>query len=209
MDSGARRELEILQTIAEGRPFTQRALARRLGIALGLTNLYLKRLTRKGYIKIRTIPPHRIRYLVTPRGVAEKTRLAYDYLRYSLRLYGQARETLRTTLTPLAQDGVKRIALYGTGEAAEVAYLTLKELGLEPVGVFDRQPAASFLGMRVRPARDLAEEPHDRIIVATFEEPARALAELAGLGLPRERLIFLRDERVVWRSRRRARSRGA
>ena len=65
MDAGARRELEILSSIAEGRPVSQRALAQRLGIALGLTNPCLKRLAGKGHLKATTIPPNRLTYLVT------------------------------------------------------------------------------------------------------------------------------------------------
>lgn len=192
MKPDARHELEILTTITDEPPLTQRALAERLGIALGLSNLYLKRLALKGYIKASTIPPHRLKYLVTPRGLAHKTRLTYEYLRYSLQLYGQARRTLRGALGPLAQDGVKRVALCGTGEAAELAYLTLRELGLEPARIFDARPPASFLGVAVRPLGDLAVERFDRVIVATFDDPSRTLAMLDHLGVPRACVITLR-----------------
>lgn len=192
MDSESRRELEILTTLAEGQPVTQRALAQRLGIALGLANLYLKRLARKGYIKITTIPPNRIKYLVTPRGVAQKTRLTYQYMRYSLQLYAQARQNLREALAPLAQEAVKRIALYGTGEAAELAYLTLKELGLEPIAILDGPAGGTFLGHLVRSVREVADGDYDYVVVATLDPPEPFLAELEGLGIARERLIPLR-----------------
>ncbi|TMA57306.1 MAG: winged helix-turn-helix transcriptional regulator, partial [Deltaproteobacteria bacterium] len=70
------RNLEILTAIGEGRPLTQRALAQRLGVAVGLTNLYLKRLATKGLIKISEFPrkPHarkRLRYILTPKGLLE------------------------------------------------------------------------------------------------------------------------------------------
>src|SRR5439155_254637 len=81
--------LEILTAIGEGRPVTQRALAQRLGVALGLTNLYVKRLARKGCIKVREFPRKpatrkRLHYLLTPKGLAEKTRLTYEHMAYSL-----------------------------------------------------------------------------------------------------------------------------
>lgn len=112
-------------------------LAQKLAIALGLTNLYLKRLAREGYIKVTTIPPNRIKYLLTPKGIAEKTRLTYAYMEYSLQLYRQTRVALRESLIPLAQAGHRRVVLCGTGEMAELAYLTLRELGLELAGVVD------------------------------------------------------------------------
>src|SRR5437773_5948450 len=126
------RDLEILTAIGEGAPLTQRALSKRLGVALGLCNLYLKRLARKGYIKIVEFPRKpaarkRLRYLLTPRGMAEKTRLTYEHMAYSLNLYRRARRTLRQSLGGLADRGAKRIALCGAGEAAELAYPTLRE----------------------------------------------------------------------------------
>src|SRR5438093_13627407 len=105
------RELEILTAIEESTSVTQRALAARLGIALGLTNLYVKRLVRKGYVKYLNIQPNRVRYLITPKGIAEKTRLAYEFMDYSLHLYGQVRQHLRRVLEPLGQGERKRIAI--------------------------------------------------------------------------------------------------
>jgi DNA-binding MarR family transcriptional regulator len=150
------RALEILTAIEEGRPLSQRALAERLGIALGLVNLYLRRLSRKGYVKITEFPAKpaarkRLNYLLTPKGLTEKSRLAYQHMLYSLNLFRRTRETLRGSLVLLVAQGMKRVALYGPGEAAELAYLTLKEFGLEPVGVFAPAAGGEFLGFPYRP----------------------------------------------------------
>jgi DNA-binding MarR family transcriptional regulator len=197
MERNAERDLEILTAIEEGRPLTQRALAERLGVALGLANLYLKRLAGKGYIKVREFPrkPYvrkRLRYMLTPQGVAEKARLTYEYMGYSLRLYRRTRENLREGMAELARSGMKRVALYGVGEAAELAYLTLKESGLEPIGVFAAQADGQFLGFTVRPLAELREEEFDTVVVATFDRPEHHVAELTALGLPREKFLTLR-----------------
>src|SRR5438128_4079198 len=191
------RNLEILTAIGEGRPLTQRALAQRLGVALGLTNLYLKRLAKKGFIKITEFPrkPHarkRLRYIVTPKGILEKSRLTYDYMSYSLGIYRRTRETLRDTLSHLPGNGTKRVVLYGVGEAAELAYVTLKELGLEPIGVFAREAGGEFLGLPVRAVRDLPEEQIDGVVIATLDRPEPYLAELTRLGISQEKLLTLR-----------------
>jgi DNA-binding MarR family transcriptional regulator len=197
MERHRERDLEILTAIGEGRPITQRALAQRLGVALGLTNLYLKRLARKGFIKITEFPAKpavgkRLRYVLTPKGLLEKSRLTYDYMTYSLGIYRRTRETLRQTLSHLPGNGAKRVVLYGVGEAAELAYVTLKELGLEPVGVFARDAAGEFLGFPVRRIDEVVGEEVDGIIVATFDRPEPYLAELAGLGVPAHKLLTLR-----------------
>ncbi len=197
MERHQERNLEILTAIGEGRPITQRALAQRLGVALGLTNLYLTRLAKKGFIKITEFPAKpsarkRLRYMLTPKGLLEKTRLTYDYMTYSLGMYRRTRETLRETLGHLPGDGTKRVVLYGIGEAAELAYVTLKELGLEPVGVFTREAGGEFLGFPVRPIAEVLEEPIDGIVIATFDRPEPHMAELTSLGIPTEKLLTLR-----------------
>ena len=200
MQSGARRELEILTTIAEDGLVSQRNLARRVGIAVGLANLYVKRLTRKGYIKVTTVAPHRITYLVTPRGFVEKTRLTYEFMRYSLRLYREARQTFGETLRPLVEGGRRRIALYGTGEAAELAYLALKALGVEPVAIVDGDGRASFLGQPVRRLRDLSPGDYDLLVLATLDPSDRLLAELEAQAVPRSRLVLLQPRGVAERA---------
>ncbi|OGK92668.1 MAG: hypothetical protein A2W08_18500 [Candidatus Rokubacteria bacterium RBG_16_73_20] len=196
MERSGERHLEILTVIGEADSLTQRALAQRLGVAVGLTNLYLKRLAHKGFIKIVEFPRkpgarRRLRYLLTPRGLAEKTRLTYRYMDRSLALYRLARETLRDALAHLSKNGVRRIALYGTGEAAELAYLTLREAGLEPVGVFARKAEGVFLGLAVRDWRELVTEDVDWIVVATFDKPKLHVPGLVALGIPQEKLLTL------------------
>jgi hypothetical protein len=87
---------------------------------------------------------------------------------------------------------MKRIALCGTGEAAELAYLTLKELGLEPVGVFSRDGADAFLGFPVRRLAEIPGEEIDSVVVATFDPPEGHVAELLAIGVPPEMLLTLR-----------------
>ncbi|MGH7356566.1 MAG: winged helix-turn-helix transcriptional regulator [Candidatus Rokuibacteriota bacterium] len=197
MERQTERNLEILTAIGEQTPLTQRALAERLGVALGLANLYLKRLAGKGFIKIREFPtkPHarkRLRYVLTPKGAAEKARLTYEYMGYSLRLYRRTRENLREGMAGLVRGGAKRVALYGAGEAAELAYLTLREFALEPLGVFATQPDGQFLGFPIRPVAELAEEEFDAVVVATFDRPEQHVAELERLGIPRDKFLTLR-----------------
>jgi DNA-binding MarR family transcriptional regulator len=187
----AQRDLKILTEIAARDDITQRGLSESLGIALGLTNLYIKRLTRKGYVKITTIPTNRLKYLLTPRGIARKTRLTYEYMSFSLVLYRETRQRLRVALQPIASDGSKRVALCGTGEAAELTYLTLKEVGLDTVAVFADTQASTFLDLPVRPLRELVNADVDRVVVVTFSAGDRLVDQVTRLGLPREKLILL------------------
>lgn len=200
MDVEAHRDRQLLEAVHQDARITQRGLASRLGIALGLANTYLKRLMRKGYIKCVNVQPNRVIYLLTPRGIAEKARLTYEFMDYSLHLYREVRQHLRQTLQECAAAG-ERVAIYGRGEAAELAYLCLKESGLEPVAVFDSEGGAVFLGMPVRGIDEQARVEYDLLIVATLEPPAPLLARLAERGVPRDKLFPLRREPALARTR--------
>jgi hypothetical protein len=165
---------------------TQRGMAKKLGIALGLANIYLKRMIHKGYIKCVNVQPNRISYLITPRGVAEKARLTYEFMDYSLHLYGEVRQHLREAMQDCAAEG-KRVAIYGSGEAAELAYLSLKESGMEPVAIFDQDGGREFLGMPVRPIAEHASIEYDLMIVATLDRSGQHFADLQNVGVPREK----------------------
>ena len=194
MEREAQRDFEILTELARGEPTTQRGLARKLGIALGLANLYLKRLARKGYIKVTTIPPNRIRYLLTPTGLAEKTHLTYEYMEYSLQLYGQTRRLLREALLPLARQGKRRVAIYGMTEAAELAFLTLREIGLEVTAVIGEDgDRRTFLGIPVRPLSAIAPDGLDLVIVASFAAADEAVTAVTACGIPRDKILTLRE----------------
>jgi len=187
-----RRNLQALEAIAENSRITQRTLAGSLGIALGLANLYLKRLVRKGFVKCVNLKSNRLRYLLTPKGMAEKTRLTYEFMDYSLLLYGQVRRHLREALTPTMQAGGRRIAVYGTGEAAELAYLSITELGVDLVAVFDGAASGQFLGHTVRSIDSHRDVVFDLLVVATLDRPETMVDRLTQMGVDRERLVLLR-----------------
>lgn len=132
------RTFRLLSAIAQkGETISQRELSQRLGIALGLVNSHVKRLIRKGYIKVTTLPRNRLKYLLTPRGMAEKARLTYEYAYFSYRLYRATRQRCQELMTRLAEEGNREVVLYGTGDVAEIAYLSLQESALKLVAVVD------------------------------------------------------------------------
>ena len=193
MDLEAHRDLRLLEAVHQDSRVTQRGLASQLGMALGLANIYLKRMIRKGFIKVVNVQPNRISYLVTPRGIAEKARLTYEFMDYSLHLYGEVRQHLRAALQDFAAAG-QRVAICGRGEAAELAYLSLKESGLEPVAVFDREGGREFLGIPVCALTDHAQYEFDVIVVATLDPSSTWCADLVGAGVPEAKLFPLRKQ---------------
>jgi hypothetical protein len=81
----------LLDAIGRTDQHTQRSLAGRLNIALGLTNALLKRCVAKGLVKIQNAPARRYAYYLTRKGFAEKSRLVAEYLTVSLAFFRRAR----------------------------------------------------------------------------------------------------------------------
>jgi DNA-binding Lrp family transcriptional regulator len=193
MDLEAHRDLKLLEAVEQDAHVTQRGLASQLGIALGLANIYLRRLMHKGYIKCVNVQPNRLTYLITPQGIAEKARLTYEFMDYSLHLYREVRQHLRVLVQECAAAD-RRVAIYGRGEAAELAYLSLKESGLEPVAVFDEHGGGTFLGIPVQPIAAHEDVEYDLMIVASLDRGLSHLATLARQGVPADKLFPLRRE---------------
>jgi len=193
MDVESRRDLQLLEALEQQSTITQRTLATRLGIALGLTNLYLKRLIRKGYVKCVTVAPNRLVYSLTPRGVMRKTRLTYEFMKYSLDFYRDARQHLRRSLVQAVAQR-RRIAVYGTGDAAELVFLLIREMGLELVAVFDGESDRPFLGHPVLPIERHGEVAYDVMVVAVLERPAGTIKLLRQLGVPDTKVLMLRPD---------------
>jgi DNA-binding MarR family transcriptional regulator len=189
MNLQAQRDLQLLQEVERNSAVTQRSLAKTLGVAVGLTNLYLKRLVRKGHIKITTIPRNRLKYLLTPRGMTEKSRLTYLYMQYSLSYYRKMRQRLQYVFSDLTKAGAKRIVIFGTGELAELAYLTLCEMDLTLVGFVDGERDRTFLSFPLWPTEALAHWDFDAVLIADITDPRKAQAELLTAGVPENKII--------------------
>ena len=116
MNSQVEQDLRILEHIEQDPDITQADLARRLGVAVGSVNWYLKRLVSKGYIKVRQMQRRRLRYLITPQGVAEKARLTASFMQVSMRLYRETREAAKRHLTEIRQAGYDKVRIEGDND---------------------------------------------------------------------------------------------
>lgn len=171
IDNDSLKTLQLLDEISKDNQVTQRDLSTRLGVALGLTNLYLKRLINKGFVKIGYLQRNkkRIAYILTPQGMAEKSRLTLSYMKSSFRFYKEFRETLKASFSQLVAQGVKEVVLYDVGEISEIAYITLIEMGLRPVLIVGREAGKDFLGHEVCDIDKLLTHPYEKLIMPQSE----------------------------------------
>lgn len=187
------KSLKILDELSKNDVLTQRDLSDRLGLALGLINSYIKNLVVKGFITVKAIPPKRYSYYLTPKGFAEKTRLAYDLLQDYTRIYREAKNSYRTLFTELKQAGMQRVLFSGADEVAEFAYITLQEMGLQLAGVIDNEKAGEkFFGMDIRSSSDIKDLSYDTIVITSYVRRTMAYNELMNAGVNKSniRTIF-------------------
>jgi len=195
-DPSTYRDLQLLTEVEATPEVTQRELSHRVGIALGLTNVLLRNLAQKGYVRITQAGWKRWLYALTPEGFSRKIQLTVVYINRVLAHYQEVRQTLRAQLEPLALNEESRVAIYGTGEFAELVYLGLKELGIAEIDIFGRggSEGQRFLGMPVQDVTTLRPEQYDRIVVAILEASDPSVAELQELAPPPDKLVaFFQD----------------
>ena len=190
MDLQDIRTLKILEKVERDSTSSQRDLARELNISLGLVNSFVKRLTQKGYFKIKQIPKNRIRYILTPRGFAEKSRLTIEYIQHSYQFYKNIRKKMRDLYVDLEQQGVRRIVFYGVGEMAEIAFVALHETEIELTAVVDDgKIGRRFMSLVVLSPLQLSSLQFDRIFITTIRPQEPIEQKIVDLGIAPAKIV--------------------
>lgn len=186
------RTLRILEKVGDAYAPSQRVMARELNISLGLVNSFIKRLALKGYVKATTIPRQRIRYILTPKGMAEKSRLTYRYIQFSYQYYREARQKLQKLFSQLEKSGVRRVLFYGATDLAEIAFLSLQETAIELVAVVDdRNSGKKIIGREIIDSRGLGRLSFDRIVVTDDTQRESILNSLLSSDVLRREVVFI------------------
>lgn len=123
------RELKIIEEISRSRDLTQRKISHRLDISLGMTNLILKRLVNKGYVKIKGLDRRKVQYILTPRGFSEKTKKSYRYFLKTIHSLKEMKEKIQELVSMEYEKGETYFIILGDGELADIVELSLKSSG--------------------------------------------------------------------------------
>jgi DNA-binding MarR family transcriptional regulator len=177
------RSLLLMTELEEGKPISQREIAGRLGIALGLVNSYLKTLVKKGYVQVRAYPRNRYAYLLTPQGIAEKSHLAYRHLSNFHKLYRITRQDSLALFSSLRARGVERVAFCGLDALTEIAFLSLREAGLELSTVMDEEAGESFIGIPVVTLQEGIGTAGTPIVITSLPRAEQLKSALRELGV--------------------------
>lgn len=143
------RELTLLEKIENDPDVNQSALATQLGVAVGTVNWHLKRLIAKGAVKVSRAERKKLRYIITPEGLALRARLAVDYMERSFSVYRHTRQRVKDYLVKVRNAGYDRVRILGSGDVADICKLTCIEQGVAVVS--DKSaPALVLEGYKIR-----------------------------------------------------------
>lgn len=171
LDNEAARELAVLEAVEVNPSVSQRALARDMGVALGVVNACIRALVRKGLLKIQGESNRTITYHLTHEGALRKATLAVTWTRNTFEFYRSARRQVGEHLASLAAQGHRVAAVYGASELAEIAVLVSAGSGLEIVVAVPGQEHAlgeEILGVPV--SRDVLVRADEVDIIVLAEE---------------------------------------
>ena len=186
------RELRLLEEVGFTPEISQRHLARRLGIALGVTNVLLKTLAKKGYIRMVQVRWKNWVYILTPAGIAHRVQLTIAYIEGFFDHYRRVRDFLSQDLGALTLDPESNIAIYGATELAELAFLALRDLGITNIEVFDSEPSSrKFLGMTVHGPEMIASCNRAKVLVAFSSDGEKRTQELLDAGVDQSQIVIL------------------
>ena len=155
LDNSAERDLVILERIEQDPDTTQAALASGLEVAVGTINWHLKRLIEKGYVKVNRVERRKLKYIITPEGIALRTRLTLDYIQNSFNLYRLVRERVITSVDEMKAAGYHTARIEGSGDVAEICRLTCLEQGVTVVpssgddGSDPEAPLLKIVGLKI------------------------------------------------------------
>ena len=134
------RELMLLEHIERDPDITQASMAAQLGVAVGTVNWHIKRFIAKGYVKVKRAQRRKLRYIITPEGLAFRARLTVNYIDSSMRLYRKTRQRIGELLIELQQAGYNQVCIRGDGDIADICRLSCLEQGIKVIEEHPQSP---------------------------------------------------------------------
>jgi len=165
------RELNLLQELEKNPVISQRELSNKFGIALGVTNACLKRMVRRGWIRISGLNRRKIGYFLTPKGFAEKTKLTLNLISWTIQHYSTLKDHIARRFLEMEREGVKRIVFYGVSDEMEVAYVTLQGVDITLIGIIEdeeRGRPKKIFGFELKDVHQIGELNPDAVLITSI-----------------------------------------
>lgn len=125
------REFELVNIIGGGLASNQRDLSQKMSLSLGMTNMLIRRLVSKGFIRINQLNKRKVKYILTTQGFAEKMRKSVKYTFKTLVSIGLIKDRIKKIIIQLYHDeGRRHFTILGKSDFALLIEIVFKEMGL-------------------------------------------------------------------------------
>jgi DNA-binding MarR family transcriptional regulator len=178
------RELLLLEALERNPIVSQRVLSQKVNIALGVTNACLKRMVRKGWVRMEGASRQKTGYYLTRRGLAEKTKLTLQLMSCTVQHYGELKKMISQKLSQMERDGMRRLVFYGVSDEMEVAYVTLQNFNLKLIGIVEddgKFKPQILLGYEIEPVSRIRELNPDCILITCSADSHRRKENLRSI----------------------------
>jgi DNA-binding MarR family transcriptional regulator len=175
------RELNLLEELEKNPIISQRELSHKFGIALGVTNACLRRMARRGWIRISGLNRRNIGYYLTPTGFAEKAKLSLHLISWTVQHYAALKDMIGEKFLEMETHGVKQIVFYGLGDEMEIAYVTLQGVKLKLVGIVEDEEKMSqkeVFGFGLMDVRQIETLKPDAVLITSLSNQAERIEKL-------------------------------
>jgi DNA-binding MarR family transcriptional regulator len=180
--------LSVLSAVEADSRVTQRSLSNELGIALGLTNSYIKKCIDKGLVKIQQVPANRYAYYLTPMGFTEKSRLTAEYFKASFSFYKRAKNDLTNLMATCVKKKLCNIILSDASELAEIAIIISFSSDINLVGILGNSNLKNINGIPIKKNINSFNK-YDLIIITNIQDSQSRYKELTQL-VSKEKIII-------------------
>lgn len=188
------KELLLLEHIEKSPNTSQHEIARKIGSAASMVNVYINKLEENGYL-IRDYQSLKIVYYnITPEGIKRKNFLSITYFHELLKLYRLAEENMESFLLRLENKGYRNILIYGAGEVAETILGIIKGRKSKPLRVLalvdddkERQ-GKKLLGYEIISREEINQYDHDGIVITSYTFEDDITNRLTEIGYPDDRI---------------------
>jgi DNA-binding MarR family transcriptional regulator len=156
------REFELVNIVGAELADNQRELSRHMNLSLGMTNMLLRRLVTKGYIRIKQLDRRKVEYILTPKGFAEKMRKSVKYTLKTISSIGLIKKQLLDILGGLYTKGHRKFYILGDSDFAEIVEMVLIQ--------------SQWAGVEVIRIKSLLEDPDGLVLICREDEDSRKLS---------------------------------
>ncbi len=196
---------KLLEHLEKSPNMTNRIASAKLGVSVKLTHIVVSKLIEKGLIHTTKRDGRSFFYFLTPKGIAEKARLTYEFLDFTKQFYQQARKSSSEVCQRLAITGVKHVALLGAGDLAEITFLGISEHRLKLTHVFDDASTnVNFMGAPVQSASEMPEAgkaKFTKVLVALYDPTQPLQPNYLPRGLkPDKRFVWVMEPKDLMKS---------